>query len=75
MEKGRRTGIKRQDLEHDGPVVRYVTFEGKQGVILDYDPLTSPEVLVLGFGGPHNLVLYGYFDGDDFMKVDQEYTG
>jgi len=75
LENGRPTGITRRDLEHDGHGVRYVTFEGERGVIVRYDSSTSPEVLVLGFGGPRDLMIYGYFDGDEFMKVDQEYIG
>ena len=71
MEKGKPTGIKRQDVE----TMAYVTFEGERGQIISYDFTSSPEILVLGFGGPRDLVLYGDFDGDEFVEVDREYRG
>ena len=71
MGKGRPTGIKRQDFTHAGPGVTYITFEGEQVPVLNYEPNSYPEILELGHGG-RDLRLYGYFDGDEFMEVDRE---
>ena len=71
MGKGRPTGIKRQDFTHAGPGVTYITFEGEQAAVLNYDPNSYPVILELGHGR-RDLRLYGYFDGDEFMEVDRE---
>ena len=72
MVKGRPTGIKRQDFAHAGPGVTYITFEGEQVAVLNYDPNSYPEILELGGHGGRDLRLYGYFGGDEFMEVDRE---
>lgn len=48
-----------------------MTFEGKRGQAISYDPISSPEELVLGFGDSH-LILYGYLRDNEFMEVDRE---
>ena len=63
MEEGRPTGIKWEDLS--GPQVTAYRGERATGVHVEH---SGPEVvLVLGFGD-RNIELFGYFEGDEFIK-------
>jgi hypothetical protein len=65
MERGKPTGIKREHLS--GP--QGTTHHGERATFVRVRDSGSAVELVLGFGD-RELVLFGYFEGDEFMELD-----
>jgi hypothetical protein len=62
---GKATGIKREDLT--GP--QGITYQGERATIVDVRDSGSEVELLLGFGD-REILLSGYFDGDEFMELN-----